>query len=310
MLGKQGRDSRIMYVKKGCFDLKQRKTKVVIIIVASVIVTALLIVLGILLFGKITSNDTSNSTSSSDLSKIKVGDTVHWGKYEQDNDESNGPESIEWQVINVKNDKALIVSKSVLDCKMYNEDDSKINWSDSSLRKWLNSDFYESAFSDNEKSSISLTDVVNKGTYEGYDKSGNWLMSNTKSNLETVVAESSDQENTQDHLFLLSIDEVNQFFTSKDNRKAFLSDYGTEAFIELGIEQAKKQSNVNEETIRTYYENSAKQYGRGFCNWWLRSPGLTQGCATAVDYEGTPGQSMTVTTNDGGVRPAMWLVIQ
>lgn len=290
--------------------MKQRKTKVIIIIVASVIAAALLIVLGILLFGKITSNDTSNSTSNSDLSKVKVGDTVHWGKYEQDNDESNGPESIEWQVINVKDDKALIVSKSVLDCKMYNEDDSKINWSDSSLRKWLNSDFYESAFSDNEKSSISLTDVVNKGTYEGYDKSGNWLMSNTKSNLETVVAESSDQGNTQDHLFLLSIDEVNQFFTSKDNRKAFLSDYGTEVYIRSGIEQAKSYGSLDETAIRTNYDKYAEKYGRGFCSWWLRSPGLMKGCAAAVDFYGTNGQSMTVTSEDGGVRPAMWIVIQ
>lgn len=290
--------------------MKQRKMKAIIIIAVSVVVVVLLIVFGILLFGKKDSSDNNNSTINSKIVGAKVGDTFSWGTYEQDNDETNGPESIEWQVIDVKDDKALIVSNSVLDCKRFNEDDGNTNWSDSSLRKWLNSDFYDNAFSDEEKRSIALTEVCNKGTYEGYDESGNWLLCNTKANLDTVIAESPDHENTLDNLFLLSIDEVNQFFAKKEDRKAFLSDYGTEAFIKLGIEQAKEHNNVNEDTVRTYYENSAELYGRGFCNWWLRSSGLMQGCATAVDYEGTSGQSMTVTTEDGGVRPAMWLVIQ
>ena len=67
---------------------------------------------------------------------------------------------------------------------------------------------------------------------------------------------------------------------------------------------------MDENAIRDYYEDSEEQYGRGFCNWWLRSSGSLEGCAATVDYNGTAGQAMTVNTVDGGIRPAMWIVIQ
>lgn len=291
--------------------MKQIKTKTAIIVVSAIVV-ALLVILGVVLI-IISSNSNAsndNSKSNNNISMMKIGDTITCGKYEQDNDNANGLEPIEWQIIDVKDNKALVISCNVLDCRQFNEDDSIISWSDSSLRKWLNSEFFETAFSNDEKSSITLTEVSNYGSYEGYDASGSWLLSNTKSDLDTVVAESPDQENTQDYVFLLNIDEVNQYFATDEDRKAFLSNYGTEVFIKLGIEQANQYNNANEESIRSYYESSAEQYGKGFCNWWLRSPGLMQSCAAAVDYSGVTGQSMTVSTEDGGVRPAMWIVIR
>lgn len=283
--------------------LKDKKSKVILIVILTAVIISLLIVICIIIFNN-PKPEENNET------KVKIGDTIVLGIYEQDNNEANGPEPVEWQIIDIQNDKALIISRSVLDCKAFNEKEDNISWVDSSLRTWLNSDFYETAFSSDDKGRIVNTKVTNNGTYEGYDSSGCSLITNTKSDLNTVIAESPDQIRTQDNVFLLSIDEVNRYFASNEDRKAFLSDYGTETFIKLGIEQAKSYGSVDEKTIRTYYESSAEKYGRGFCNWWLRSPGLLDGGVSAVDYNGIAGQSMTASAEDGGVRPAMWIVIQ
>lgn len=48
----------------------------------------------------------------------KVGHYVSFGKYEQDNNTSNGKEKIEWLVLEVKDGKALVISKYALDCNV------------------------------------------------------------------------------------------------------------------------------------------------------------------------------------------------
>ena len=51
---------------------------------------------------------------------VTVGDIISYGSYEQDADESNGKEPIEWLVLDVDGDKALMISKYGLDAKPYN----------------------------------------------------------------------------------------------------------------------------------------------------------------------------------------------
>ncbi len=285
--------------------MKRKKRNHLIGYLSVIFLVLLLIVLGIRIFLK---KSSENKNSVSDYALAKVGDIITMGTYEQDNI-SNGKESLNWQILDIKDGKALIISCPVLDCKEFSETADIAGWSESSLRKWLNTDFYESAFSDSEKSIITLTEINNPGTYVGYDDSGCWTVSNTVSNLETILSEADGQDNTQDRIFLLSIDEANKFFASDNDRKAFLSDYGTELFIKLGFEQAQN-GNIDEDAIRGYYEQEVSKYGRGFCNWWLRSPGIIEDAAAAVDYNGSAGQSMAVNAKDGGVRPAMWIEIQ
>lgn len=81
----------------------------------------------------------------------KVGHYVSFGKYEQDNNTSNGKEKIEWLVLEVKDGKALVISKYALDCKPYNTSSTNVTWETCSLRNWLNNDFINSAFSATEK---------------------------------------------------------------------------------------------------------------------------------------------------------------
>ena len=290
--------------------MKQKRQQNIIIMVIILLLVFLLVDLGLLFLShKSPKSGGFSGGSSGGYSGAEEEETIVMGTYEQDNDLSNGTEPIKWKVLEKKDGKALVISCLALDCKEFNGENGNGNWVNSSLRTWLNSDFYESSFSDEEKGKIVLTEVGNPGTYAGYDASGCWIVSNTASEVGAVIEESGGHENTEDRIFLLSIDEVKQYFDSDEGRRAYLSKYGTEAFIKLGLEQAQSSIDADEDTIRARYEEAAEKYGEGFCSWWLRSPGTSQGAAV-VDYDGNAGQSMAVTTKDGAVRPAMWITIQ
>lgn len=124
------------------------------------------------------------------LPDIKVGDTIEFGEYEKD--------QIEWKVLDVQGNKALLISKYGLDCKAYNDDYKAVTWEDCSLRKWLNDDFYNKAFTDKTKKII----IESAVTAEKNPKYG--------------TAAGND---TMDKLFLLSISETEKYFKSNEDRK-------------------------------------------------------------------------------------------
>lgn len=93
------------------------------------------------------------------------GETVLFGSYEQDGDTTNGPEPIEWLALDRKDGKYLLLSKYVLDGQRFNEDGQRENpWATSSIRQWLNREFYQTAFSQEEQASISEVDLPDVGT--------------------------------------------------------------------------------------------------------------------------------------------------
>lgn len=72
------------------------------------------------------------------------------GKYEIDNNFTNGSEDIPWIVVKKDKYDYYLVSKYILDYKMYGED----VWDNCSLRDWLNRNFYKEAFNEGEKELI------------------------------------------------------------------------------------------------------------------------------------------------------------
>ena len=112
-----------------------------------------------------TSYDTSSTslpteTTAENSSGIKSGDVITFGKYEQDNKNSNVMEDIEWMVLRVEDGKALLMSKYALDCKQFHDNMDKYkDWGSCALRSWLNEDFYDIAFSADEKDKIVTTTV-------------------------------------------------------------------------------------------------------------------------------------------------------
>lgn len=135
------------------------------------------------------------------LAKAKPGDTVLFGEYEQDNNTSNGKEDIAWLVLEVKDGKALVVSKYALDCKQYNTSNTDVTWETCTLRKWLNNDFINAAFSSYEKAMIPTVTV-------SADKNS-----------------TNPGNATQDQVFLLSITEANKYFGSDSARQCKPTDY-------------------------------------------------------------------------------------
>ncbi len=138
------------------------------------------------------------------LKIAKTGDYVFFGAYEQDNNTSNGKENIEWLVLEVKDGRALVISKYALDCKPYNTSKIDVTWETCSLRKWLNNDFLTAAFSADERAMIPTVTV-------SADKNPKY---------------STDPGNaTQDQVFLLSIAEVNKYFGSDSARQCKPTDH-------------------------------------------------------------------------------------
>ncbi|MCR5662437.1 MAG: DUF6273 domain-containing protein [bacterium] len=86
-----------------------------------------------------------------------------FGRFEQDNNASNGPEPIEWYVAaNVDNKDGiylLLYSKYCLDCRPYQNKKPFTDWKNCSLRKWLNNDFYNKAFSKQEREKIQTVEI-------------------------------------------------------------------------------------------------------------------------------------------------------
>ena len=131
------------------------------------------------------------------LKSAKVGDYVFFGAYEQDDDTSNGKESVEWLVLESKGNKLLVISKHALDCQPYNTTDRTVTWEKCTLRTWLNNDFINSAFSNEEKSLIpTVTVYADKNSTYSTD-SGN---------------------NTLDQVFLLSIPQANDYFSDGEGK--------------------------------------------------------------------------------------------
>lgn len=125
--------------------------------------------------------------------KYRPGDIVTFGKYEQDNNKSNGKEDIEWIVLSRDGNKLLLISKMALDQKPYNEKKENVTWETCSLRKWLNESFYNDAFDEEDKGYIVSTSVTADKNPEYNTTPGN---------------------DTKDNVFLLSIAEYQKYFAS------------------------------------------------------------------------------------------------
>lgn len=141
------------------------------------------------------------------IQKIKeanVGDIINYGSYEQDNNISNGKEDIEWRVLAKEDNRILVISDKALDCKPFNETKENVTWRTCTLRKWLNSDFLNSAFTNAEKTHIPMVTV-----------------SANKNPMYNI----SYKKITKDRLFLLSVSEVNKYFKNDYGRKCIPTTY-------------------------------------------------------------------------------------
>ncbi len=201
------------------------------------------------------------------LTNATVGDYIYFGSYEQNNNTTNGTEKIEWLVLDKQDNKILVISKYGLDAKPYNKEHVDITWEKCTLRSWLNGDFYNTAFSSDEKKAVAETSVSADKNPEYDTNPGN---------------------NTTDNVFLLSINEVNKYFSSDSARQCAPTDYA----IAQGA----------------YANSDYKVDGKAACVWWLRSPGSNQRIAAFVNLDGAIYcWGNKVSSDNDCVRPALWI---
>lgn len=145
--------------------------------------------------------------AAAEASAPETGSIVVFGHFEQDNDPDNGPEPVEWLVLDVREDTALLISLRGLECLPYAAENSVNIWRDSSLRAWLNGVFKDSAFTPEEQSIILPTMVAN-----GMDQS-------------PPNVSKTGGEDTEDHVFLLSYAEMMRYFPDRAARACQPSPY-------------------------------------------------------------------------------------
>ena len=124
----------------------------------------------------------------------EIGEEVVFGKYPQE--ESGIKTELVWSVLNTEGNKTLLISKLALDSQKYNQECVETSWEKCSLRKWLNKDFFETAFSEDEKKAVCITKLSD--------------------------------EKTEDKIFLLNEAEINQYYVYKQYRPCQITPYAQE----------------------------------------------------------------------------------
>ncbi len=100
---------------------------------------------------------------------IHAGDVVVYGTYSQNGDILE-KQPIEWVVVAVEqlgsSSYATLLSRSILAIEPYHTQFAKTDWYSCSLRSWLNHDFFQSAFSQEEQSKMLWTRYVDDEEYD------------------------------------------------------------------------------------------------------------------------------------------------
>ena len=214
------------------------------------------------------------------IAELKVGRSFTFGLYEQDNSQKNGPEPIRWVILDRDGDRVLVISRYVLDCKLYHEERQPVTWETCTLRAWLNGEFLNAAFDPDELELIQTTHVT-ADRNPIYD-----------------VDPGSDVD---DKLFLLSLYEAELYFLPDMTGIAKWRVY-EQNYPEL----------LCEPTAYSAARGCAPQSENGSARWWLRTPGLSESSAAWVTRTGglkDQGSLVNCENNSvtPGIRPAMWI---
>ena len=221
---------------------------------------------------------------------VRAGDIVTFGHYEQDGNISNGQEPIEWQVLEVRQGMALLLSRYGLDAQPYNTTRTSVTWEQCSLRTWLNGTFLDTAFSGVAQGAI-LTTAVDNSRSQCFD-------------FTTVISNAEKPNggnNTQDKVFLLSYAEANKYLGVQEWQV-----FGAVNNIRSRVSPTAYAKNQGAWTNDDDYKTAE---GATAGSWWLRSPGYNQSSAAGVGCDGALYDG-DVSFDEACVRPALWVNLE
>ena len=219
---------------------------------------------------------TNSYQASRDTSNIPLNgytlETIYWFKWEP----------IKWTVLTQKDGSALLLCDMLIDApdyglksRPYTEDDQTIypsNYERSLVRTWLNDNFYNTAFTEEEQQIILISDVDNSAASTA-NRENQFICGNT-----------------QDKVFLLSYADVT------NPEYGFSAD--TSASDTAKIKKPTKYAWVQGATRDSMNDETGV--------WWLRSPDAEyEGGALIVSTDGYAGANFDIRQNSIGVAPAL-----
>lgn len=160
-------------------------------------------------------DDAAARARESRRKQIAAGDYVAFGRWEQDDDLSNGPDPIEWLVLDRQGDRLLVITRNVFvefqgfqtasDFLNKGQDEYHVWWEGSYTRKQLNTDFLYQAFDQDEQAAIPAVTVRTEANpANDYDPG----------------------RDTIDRIFILSYAEMLRYLPSEADRAAEPTPYG------------------------------------------------------------------------------------
>lgn len=232
--------------------------------------------------GAINNNQSANGYTTSN---------VYWFKYDP----------ITWTIIaeDTSENKILVLCDMIVDAQAYDTEGSD-DYYDSTIRKWLNETFINTAFNDLQRDVILTSLVDNKGHAVGDYPNGN----------NTSIQKATD---SNDKIFLLSKGEAKNGEKKDGVPYTFLGDdyiFSNELRKRTATDYAESQGAYADEKFKA--SNDSDSINQGW--WWLRTPSYSSGADTngtqahRIKPDGT-FHSLAVYQTAAGVVPAMWINI-
>lgn len=223
--------------------------------------------------------------ASAPFRSAKPGDIITFGTYPQSSDGADRS-PILWRVLQNSGRELFLLSEYILDCRRYHgesvdmkwRDSVDITWHDCDLRKWLNNEFYNTAFNATEKEFIKTTHCADNGEVS---------------------------PDTEDKVFLLSVTEI----------KELSEIHGKELRRAVGTDFAKSKKNdgcslyvYDKANQDNYIIRNGEEVGCSW--WWLRTQGNKPSRAFFIGPSCSIRSYANVSLSRDGVRPALKLTLK
>ena len=211
---------------------------------------------------------------------------------------------LSWQVLDVQDGKALIITENIIETRPFNTESVAVTWETSSLRHYLNGVLLRT-FSQEEQRVIIETRLSNPDNLWYGTPSGN---------------------DTVDKIFLLSVGEVDKYFGNSGdyvnkNRKQYITGTGQMVVNKDG----SLISNSHDNDRIAFYDS---RHGRMALAWWLRTTGdvshygyiengvqhneilINMTATTVLETGYIEVGGPLVNAESVGVRPVLWLNLE
>lgn len=192
-------------------------------------------------------------------------DSYHYFRYEP----------LKWRIIEINGDEIMLMSDKLLDCVPYNRVSEAVSWEGSYLRQFLNDEFYDHAFSIEEKEAIIEKQIEN----------------NPNRSYKTDCGST-----TVDKVFVLSSEEV--YMDTKASRHGF--------YPYTGVDDPAKRFRPTMYAMArgTWYSPVEAYKGNGF--WFMRTNGYSESSVTYIcDMGYIYDHGTDVSCADSGILPVI-----